>query len=170
MTIAFQSERHRGLFVLQLARAEGVWGEGRPKKRGERNVAFFLFFQNTVNRRGALLAERQHTTTRAARRPNFVCVCVLREQRKRDKVFFQIVNNHHNKREAPRALSTPPPLSLSLTRQVLGARPGPPTDRGGAAAAPLLRVGPPARGPGHPRGVCGRGACARGHVGKGSSW
>ena len=48
MTIAFQSERHRGLFVLQLARAEGVWGEGRPKKRGERNVAFFLFFPNTV--------------------------------------------------------------------------------------------------------------------------
>ena len=34
--------------MLQLARAEGVWGEGRPKKRGERNLAFFFFFQTPL--------------------------------------------------------------------------------------------------------------------------
>jgi len=47
MTIAFQSERHRGLFVLQLARAEGVWGEGRPKKEVKEMWRFFSFFFKT---------------------------------------------------------------------------------------------------------------------------
>ena len=49
MTIAFQSERRRGLFVLQLARAGDYEAATTQKNDEVKKMAFFLKIQNTVN-------------------------------------------------------------------------------------------------------------------------
>ena len=48
MTIAFQSERRRGLFVLQLARAGDYEAATTQKNDEVKKMAFFLIFSNTV--------------------------------------------------------------------------------------------------------------------------
>ena len=51
MTIAFQSERHRGLFVLQLARAGDYEAATTQKNDEVKKMAFFKKIQNTVKLR-----------------------------------------------------------------------------------------------------------------------
>ena len=57
MTIAFQSERRRGLFVLQLARAGDYEAATTQKNDEVKKMAFFKKIQNTVKSR--CLAERR---------------------------------------------------------------------------------------------------------------
>ena len=51
MTIAFQSERRRGLFVLQLARAGDYEAATTQKNDEVKKMAFFKKIQNTVKSR-----------------------------------------------------------------------------------------------------------------------
>ena len=54
MTIAFQSERRRGLFVLQLARAGDYEAATTQKNDEVKKMAFFRQIQSTVNTPGVL--------------------------------------------------------------------------------------------------------------------